>query len=502
MQKVERQKHKDRRRKRLTWVVLCAVLLAVCVTAGLLLKKEAGIMPDYTKRETSGSIINRSEDELKSMTVTRRGKAPWTLIRDEDGCLRLLYEGKSDPEPWTVDDSIGRHLADAAVNLTYEDVYTENREEWEPAAEAFGLDDPAVSAVFRYTDGTEITALIGHSSDPEGNSVYYMTVDGDDRLFAVSAGTVQDLDVDQELFHPVTRLEILSELLDRITVRDSDGNTRMEWALQGQITDRDAAENWLLTAPYVYPADYDVMKNMRDNAANLKLGVYIGEADEETLQRYGLKQPKAVIEMHMAAGSTGTVSDAGVYDVIDREEHTVTLTVGSDKSETMLYVLFQDEIYTITRFLLNVFLDTDPLSTVARYAVATPLNSLDSVTVEKQGEETVRYALEQTDIETTEEGEAAGDSRRCTRNGEEIPYDAFEAAWERLLTVTVSGKLPTDYQPGEAHTRYTFRTVSGGIHTLELSDFDRMHDAVTMDGYTLFYLVKDGMTDLPSVPDA
>ena len=73
----------------------------------------------------------------------------------------------------------------------------------------------------------------------------------------------------------------------------------------------------------------------------------------------------------------------------------------------------------------------------------------------------------------------------------------FSAAWERLLTVTVSGKLPKDYQPGEPHTKYTFRTVSGGTHTVKLSDYDGMHDAVTMDGHTLFYLIKNGMTELP-----
>jgi hypothetical protein len=32
---------------------------------------------------------------------------------------------------------------------------------------------------------------------------------------------------------------------------------------------------------------------------------------------------------------------------------------------------------------------------------------------------------------------------------------------------------------------------------VELSDYDGIHDAVTLDGYTLFYLIKGGMTALP-----
>ena len=41
MQKVEKQKHKDRKRRRLTWVILCAILLAISVIVGFLLRKKA-----------------------------------------------------------------------------------------------------------------------------------------------------------------------------------------------------------------------------------------------------------------------------------------------------------------------------------------------------------------------------------------------------------------------------------------------------------------------------
>ena len=155
-------------------------------------------------------------------------------------------------------------------------------------------------------------------------------------------------------------------------------------------------------------------------------------------------------------------------------------------------------------FSLNAFTETEPLSTAARYPVATPLNSLESVTVEKQGE-AVRYSLVRIDSLTAENAaagetdaeEEAEQQYRCMRNGEEISYDAFSAAWERLLTVTVSGKLPEGWQCGETHTKYTLRTVSGGTHTIGLSDYDGMHDAVTLDGHTYFYLIKGGMTELP-----
>ena len=498
MQKVER-KQKNRQRKPLFWIFLCAVLLAAGVTAGILLKNKAAEEPPQTYQHISGAISQRSADELKSLTVKQKGKEPWTAVREEDGSLRLQPEDESLPNTWIVDDSIAGMLVDAAVNLTYEDIFTENRADWEPNAEDFGLKDPRVTAVFRYTDGTELTVYFGDSADPDGNAYYYMTVDGDDRLYAAAAGTVEDLNTERELLHPVHALEIRGALLDRITVKNGDGTVRQEWALQGQVEDQDAAENWLLTEPFIYPADYDAMKNLRDSAENLRLGIYIGNAEEEALKQCGLDEPSAIIELHMAAGSTGTVSDFGVYNVVDWEERAETLTIGKSRSEMVAYVRFGDEIYTISHFSVDVFTQTAPLSTIARYTVATPLNSLESVTVEKAGASS-RYSLIRTDETAAPEQQDSGEGEvqyRCLKDGEEISYDAFSAAWERLLTVTVSGRLPSGWEPKEAHTKYTIRTVSGGSHTIELSDYDGMHDAVTLDGHTLFYLIKGGMTELP-----
>ena len=496
MQKVERQKHKDRGRRRLIGLALCAVLLIGGVTAGILLGHKAKEEPAEIRHRITGAITQKNTEDLKSVTVTRRGKDSWTAEKEEDGSMRLQPEDESMPVTWLVDESIAGRLTDAAVNLTYDDVFTENRADWEPDAEDFGLKEPLVTAVFRYTDGTEVTAYFGDSADPDDNAYYYMTIDGDDRLYAVAAGTVEDLNMEKELLHPVQALEIRGALLDRITVKNGDKTVRTEWKLQGQVSDRDAAESWLVTEPFVYPADYDAMKNLRDSAENLTLGVYIGEAEEGILKQCGLDRPTAVIELHMAAGSTGTVSDQGVYDVVDWEERTETLTIGNPKSEMTAYALFGDEIYTISHFSVNVFTETDPLSTAARYTVATPLNSLESATVE---------TAEGTDEYRIEENEASGDTEqteekpqyRCLKNGEEISYDMFAAAWERLLTVTVSGRLPEGHELKEAHTKYTLRTVSGGTHTIELSDYDGMHDAVTLDGHTVFYLIKGGMTELP-----
>ena len=284
-------------------------------------------MSEWVEYMTFGGVSPMAELREKNGR-----KEPWTVVRDEEGSLRLQHEETGEPSSWTVDENIAELLISVATNLTYEDIFSEKRSEWEDAEEAFGLKEPQVTAVFRFTDDTDVTVHIGKSADPENNRYYYMSVDGDEHLYAVSAGITDDLVTEQTLLHPVPRLEIQSALLDRISVKNVDGSLRKEWRLQGDVKDRDAAENWLLTAPYTYPADYDSISNLKENAGNLRLGIFVDEANQETLKLYGFEEPAAIIEFHTAAGSTGTVGMNGVFDVSDWEEHLYTLTIGGTMS--------------------------------------------------------------------------------------------------------------------------------------------------------------------------
>ena len=500
MQKVEKRKHQKRRPGRLIWILACAVVLTAGVTAGLLLRKtaeeESELPVVYRHQPVTGSIIDRNPDEVESLTITRRGEAPWTVVQTGSGTLRLKDENGKTADGWTVDEHIAKKLIDLASNLVYKDVFTEKREEWEPHAAVFGLEDPEIMAEVSFTDGTTVTVKVGNASDPTETDSYYMSVVGDGRLYALDAGTAEDLKTEKELLHPVPELNIRGSLLDRITVKDGGGSVRTEWMLQGDIRDQDAAVNWLLTMPFTYAADYDQIKNLKQNAENLTLGAYIGENDLNTIRKCGLDNPAGIIEIHMAAGATGTVGMTGVYDVKENDERTEILTIGSSKSDMTAYVLYRDAVYSITRYSIDVFLKAKPMDTAARYVMITPLNSLTGVTVEKQGAETAVYTMTKNPVSEKSVSDENG-GYTCTRNGEEILYSAFSAAWDRLLTVTVSGRLKTDYRLKEPHTRYTLNTVSGKTHTVELSDYDGMHDAVTIDGNTVFFLIKNGMTELP-----
>ena len=487
MQSVERKQHREGKPRR--WILLAAalVLLAGSVAAAVLLSRK----PEEAPKEEShwGMLIDRQAEELVSVTVQRRGEAPWTLVRTVNGTLMPENE-----EGWTVAEQQDALLQESVTQLRYEEILTEDPAVYRDDPESFGLAEPLITVTARYTDGTVTVLHIGSDTGLE-DGWHYMTAEGDDRLYAVSSAVAEDLDVEYAVLRPVPKPEIYAALLDTMTVTDGE-KTVCEWQLQGQITDRDAESNWAVTVPFRYPADGEAIQNLKKSAENLRLGVYTAPATAENLQRYGLDNPQRILVFHMAAGSTGTVGETGVYDVQDHEESTVTFSIGSAADELASHVLFGDEIYTVSTFTLSAFTEADPMNTVARYPVLTPLDSLESLTVEENG--TVReYIL--AEKEKTEEEEEQ--TRECLLDGREIPWESFEAAYDRLLTVTFSGMLPENAQWNEAYKKYTFRMLSGGTHTVTLSDWDGIHDAVTVDGSTLFYLIRGGMTGLPEGPD-
>jgi len=443
-------------------------------------QEETTALPAFT----DSTLFRNTPDEICRVTVRLAGQEPWSMQRSGDGQFQL-----EDEKDWTVDPLISDRITDALSHLEYTDIFSEDESEYRDRLQEFGLEDPQVTVTWSLENGLSHMMRIGDAVEPEEADCCFMLIEGDGRLYGVDNGTLQDLRKDRSLLHAVPALPLRKALIDRIAVRNGSGAMTACWELGGNITDQDAGDSWRIIAPFVYAADEEGMRNLLNSAGNLTLGTYVGQATEENLTACGLNAPDAVLEIHMAAGSTGTVTEAGVYDVTDWEEETVSLTVAEGDNGMTDYVLYDGAVYTMTHFSLSPFTEAEPMTTAARYLAVTPLESLVSLRVEEDGRETAVYELS---------GAADGiDAPECRKNGEPIPYESFEAAYNRLLVVTVSGMLPEGAEWGEAHTKYTFRTISGGTHTVWLSAYDALHDAVTLDGQTLFYLIRNGVTELP-----
>ncbi|MBR2823092.1 MAG: DUF4340 domain-containing protein [Clostridia bacterium] len=476
--------------RRSLFLILLILLAAGGTVAALLLRAENTPLP--AREEKGGAILTEDPGPVRRVTLRVRGREAWTAERGEDGVLR-----RTGDESWALDENRAEQLTDALENLVYEEILTEDAADYQDRLEDFGLADPALTAEVTYEDGSRLVFRIGDASALKDADVRFMTVEGDDRLYAVAGSLMEDLGTEAEVLRGVTQPEIQTARLDRIRVLDGEERLIAEWALDGEITDPDAAAAWTVrTDAFRYPADQDRMSLLKKNAGNLLLGLYIADAAEgDDLSAWGLDRPRNVIELHMAAGTTGQAGPDGALDVTRREEETVRFVIGNERNEMTFYALYNGTVCTMNRFTVTALTDADPLSTASRYPVVVPLEALESLTVEGDGRSDT-WRLSRTALPAENGEEPEGNEITCEKNGEAWDYEAFSAAYQRAMVVTVSGTLPEGWEKRESTRVYIFRTLGGKTVRAELSPFDAMHDALTVDGETLFYVSHTAVQDL------
>lgn len=480
MQEVERKKRKSRPWLRPALlglsVLAAAVILWLALTPGKEPAASTASPAAEAHADTRGLLAEHGTEEVASLRVTRADGSGWTATADGQGGLTVSDGNETFPMRASLADFL---LWDAAT-VQYTDVLAEDFAALGEPASAFGLDPADLTVEIAYTDGTGLTLRIG--GDFSGaESFYYMTAEGDPRLLALDVSTAEDFGIGFRQLIDLEQLAIHAARIDRITLEDESGVR--EWALEGSVTDPDAIDRWMLTEPFRYPADGEVIRNLKSNAANLYLSGYIGPATPERLAACGLDRPRAVLTVHMAAGTT--LSEDGSHTV-DWPEETVTVQVGAAENEAQDYVRVKDEVCLMNRFHL-LSLDAAPADTLARQPVLTSLSNLASLTWRTEAGETV-WRVTRTE---TEEGEAVN---TVTRDGEEISWPVFRQRYEDMMRVSVADALPEGYVCAAPHTVWTFETVTGVTHTIALSDYDPSHDAVTVDGAAFFYMQKNALT--------
>lgn len=445
---------------------------------------------------TSVVLYEYGYSELGSVTIRRGSEAPWTAVYSggdgvDDQAVTILGE---DGFTLTGEDSIDFLLG--AVCLVAEEVLTDDPAEYADHLADFGLDDPEYEARIVYTDGTDITLRVGDQG-PEG-TWHYLLINGDDRLFAFSNGSVESLFVNRETLRKVEQPTLHKARINQITLTGPDG-VEAQWTLTGLITDADAIDKWQITAPFAYPADSTAMTSLLSNIANLRLGAYICPATPEALTQYGFDAPRLTIDIHMAPGTIATTNAEGMAETADWPESTVTFVIGGARNDMVDYVLCGDSIYISSHFTMGMFIGYDVRATMSRYPIMTALGNLASLTIINPTA-TYEYVLTRTE-RVAENNELVTDANgnvvydvTVTDNGEPYDYTAFAATYNAWTQATVSGALPEDWQPTETpQYKYIFTDVDGTVHTLELTTFDALHDAVIIDGHHAFYLIKGGL---------
>lgn len=492
MQQVPKKHHASRRSSR--WVWLAAAVLAVALAAGLLIYAQQPTETPEEEETTADQTVllwSLTPEEIAGVSFTLRDDAGFSAVRMEDGTMML-----TDGSDRVVDEDTAQELLDTLKSVSAQVLAEEWQEDSEELA-AFGLDNPESIVTITLTGGDAYTLRIGDSPSYD-KTWQYARMDGDARLLSVSRGTAEALYQPRSSLWRVEQPTIHAQRLDEITLLDAEENITLQWRLDGEITDSDAADRWRMVYPLSYPADTDSLSTLRTAAENLRLGEYLAEGTAENLLRYGFDAPRLTIRLHQAAGTMGTVGTTGSYQTTDWPESTLTMTLGGQENDLVDYVLYEGSIYRCSALLFRTFLNVDAMETLTRYPVLTALGNLSRLTI-REGESETVYAISRVE-QVQENNELAEDDERetliettLTRNGETADYDAFAALYDQLLTVTVSGRLPDGWRSEqEPHTVWVFEDVDGTTHTVALTVYDAMHDAVTVDGTTVFYLIQGG----------
>ncbi len=480
-------------KKRILLLFFALMMLGVIVVSFLLLNRtpEEEYAPPV---DTTVTLVETAYSDVVSITIRRGDEAPWTAVPTGseafgEEAVTILGE---DGFTLTWDESISFLLG--AVCIVAEDVLTDDPAVYADHLADYGLEAPLYEAHIVYQCGTEITLRVGDKG-PDG-TWRYMLVDGDDRLFAFSNGSVEALFVNRDTLRKVSQPALHKARIDRITL--TEGDRVVQWTLQGSITDADAIDRWRITQPLSYPADAQAMEKVLSSTANLHLTAYVAPATEENLSKYGFDAPRMTIELHQAAGTIAVTGADGVAQPTAYPESTVTFVIGGEKSDMVDYVFCGDGIYLSSHFTMGVFMGYDVTATMSRYPVMTALGNLAALTI-REGDAVTEYALTRTE-QVAANNELITDAdgnpiytMAVTRNGAPVDYAAFESAYNALALVTVSGTLPADETvTAEPYTVYTFTDLDGTVHTVALATFDVLHDAVIVDGHPAFYLIKGG----------
>ena len=491
MQDVKRKQTRGHRHGRLLLLMGAAALLLL--TAALLwMSRKDGPLPTVPHTESARVLMTHESDEVVRVAVTLRRGDGWTVEQTAPGTLTM-----ADEDGFTVDAGYAALILEAARTISCAEVLTDDPALYRDDLPAFGLGEPRLIADIDYADGTAVTLRVGDAVSGDDAARLYMTLDGDDRLFAVEMGSVEDLMLDRSLLRTVTQPVLHAARFDRITLTGAE-SLIAEWALEGDIGNADAGDRWKLISPMRYPADAGAISSLKSSLTALRLGAYIGPANTENLTACGFEAPRLTIAIHQAQGSFGTVSASGEYTLTDWPESDFTLTVGSAMSEDVDFVLYEGNIYTASHYLLAALMDKDWADTLSRYITPTALGNLARLTVET-ADGTDDYVITRTE-QVAENNQLVTDLNgnvvydyACALNGEPVDYAAFEANYARLIVATVSGRLPDGWTTDETpHTAYTFHDISGDTHTVAFATFDALHDAVLIDGEAVFYLIKGG----------
>ena len=487
MQKIQRKKEKHLSSKLI--ISAAVVFLVLCAGAILLLN---GQKKPVRQREEEHDLLLYQKDLslLSSISLYRNGECQLTLLYRNN---TLMLE---DQPEYPLKDTAVEELLSLAQSLTADEFITELSAEPSMSLAPYGLDPPERSAVFRYTDGTEIKLLVG-SLMPIENPRYYALVDGQNAVYSVTQDVRDTVSRTTESLHPLTRPQISSELLDRITVT---GDVDFDAVL--------TPEGWQMLSPVCYPLSDTAVEKLLYQLDNIRFAGWIGEAKDLDLSELGLSPPKRVMTVTFAETVVTAPDEEGREVSFRLPSNQLSFALGDSRNDTSFYLLYEDQVYTGTvisfsflqSFSWEKYLVPDPVSV--------PLQTLSRIIVTENGLETVydisysERVMNNNAFETDENGNILYDMNVSCK-GAAVDTDAFAQWYLSLANLRGTQRSEEKHLSSNDTPSFTLTLIGeDGLfeRTVTVCPYSAVQDLLYVDGVSLYLMDSAWRSSIEELP--
>ena len=463
-------------RKIKRWLIP-ALLLALAAALGaawFVLRKAPVKLPDpVTTRPVT--LSSRDPGEISRVEIENRYDAPYALVQTADGWEMEGQDG------FIFRESTLDAIVNNAALIVTEDTVGDLSEHPEWQLLHFGLEEPAARVTVFFIDGGSLCFRIGDSV-PQETPAYYFLLEGDGRVFTISADVFEAYTYTQIGLHDVTDPALKGELIDRIAFTGSN-----------PFTAEKRADGWYLTAPFSYPLSDSAMESLLNKLSGLRFAQYVGKAEQADLGALGLAPPKRTLTLDIAESLVTGYDENGEAMAQTRlPAYQLQFDLGDYESEIVFYCLYRGDAVKATVFSAGFLLTQDYAPLLLTAPFKAPTNDLESLTVIRDGLETCytvslqERVLPNNRFETDENGSILYDVA-VRKDGQSVDSEAFLNAYRQLVELRAADRLPAGWTPPyEAPFFAISFKRSSAVRRVELYPLDALHCAVAVDGVALF----------------
>ncbi len=438
------------------------------------------------KVDTYKMLAERDLDTLTTIRVTPPSGESYTILYADDV---MSVPGREDD---ALDSLIELDILSWGAAVEAHDTIL-NTEENEVLLSDFGLDPAQASITYCYSDGEEITLLLGNNL-PDESAYYFFMMQGDPNIYSAAPDLWDAASYEKDTLFKVVQPKLKGELLDAITLA-GDADLRLERTATG----------WTLTAPSRYPVDSAAAGTLLTNIEGMRFANYLGSADALNLADYGLDVPRLTITLDQAATVLYTYDDDDTSYNYEIPAHTITLMIGNDANSVGIYCLYEGKVYVGTSYSLGFWQQLTAKKLQLRNPIDWAANQLTYISLATAAQSVaydisfVEQIKENNEIATDDYGQTLY-SVVATRNGQAVDETAFVHWYYQLTQVSATGFLPAGYAPSGEPVAEIVMKNDYEQRTIRLYPYDALHVAIEVDGVCVFYMRSNWEGELDAAP--